>query len=195
MIASVGPTPWARVKDPRPLPGEQSPTALARQLRNVDDEILGRLIRDHSMPLSDDVAYRRQWNAFWSALGFDPNLRERADAILDGFLDLAEEALDAGDTNAAETKRLNAFFLRCEQALDRILKREDSPLAWAGVAAARYNPPARDVIDQLAVAIAQHQRDLDNSALWTTFDAVLRDILGPDAAKVDIPRGRRRRTP
>ncbi len=194
MIMSVGPSPWMRVKDPTPLPKDPSPTKLANSLRDCDDEVLGRLIRDHLVPLSDETAYRRGWNAFWRALGFDPVLRARADTILDGFLDVAEAALDAGGQDAAQVKRTEAFFERCENALDRILKREDEPLAWAGAAAVRYNPVSRKVIDQLATAIAQHRRDLDNAVLWSTFDDVLRDMLGGAAADVKIPRGRRRRS-
>ncbi|ELB86125.1 hypothetical protein Rwratislav_46540, partial [Rhodococcus wratislaviensis IFP 2016] len=66
VIDSVGPRPWLRVKDPQPLPEASKPALLARQLRELDENSLGRLIRDHLVPLSSDHSYRTRWNGFWS---------------------------------------------------------------------------------------------------------------------------------
>ena len=178
VIDSVGPRPWLRVKDPQPLPETSKPALLARQLRELDENSLGRLIRDHLVPLSSDRSYRTRWNGFWSSLGFDPVLRDRATGIINNFLDLAEGALEANDQDDNQTKRTEKFFDRCEGALDRILKREDEPLAWAGAAAMTFNPPARAVIDQLVSAIEKHRSDLDNEALWATLDSVRKQSLG-----------------
>src|SRR3546814_13473639 len=128
------------------------PTLLAWSLCDLDDAALCRLIRDHLVPLDSERGYRVRWTSFWAALGFDPVLRERATTIINGFLDLAESALAADDQDANQAKRTGKFFDRCEGALDRILNRADEPLAWAGPAAASFNPAARIVIDQIGQA-------------------------------------------
>lgn len=188
MIDGVGPTPWARVKDPRPLPAPVNPVAMQRYLASVDDDTLARLIRDHLLPPADQ-GMRPRWRTLWSALTLDPDLHRRADDILNEFLDQAEDALDHGDADPATIKRIDAFHTRCEDALDRIGHGTDDtrPMAWAGAAAAQHNPRSQQVIDELVTAIARHRADQDNVALWTTLDEVLRQMLGTSAAAADIP--------
>ena len=153
-------------------------------MRDLDDEALGRLIRDHLVPLDSERGYRVRWNSFWATLGFDPVLRNRATSIINGFLDLAESALAADDQDANQSKRTGKFFDRCEGALDRILNRADEPLAWAGAAAASFNPAARIVIDKLISAIDQHRRDGDNETLWATLDHIKTGDLGTSAPRL-----------
>jgi hypothetical protein len=184
VIESVGPQPWQRVKDPRPLPTASKPALLAGHLRDLDDEALGRLIRDHLVPLDSERGYRVRWNSLWATLGFDPVLRNRATTIINGFLDLAESALAADDQDANQSKRTGKFFDRCEGALDRILNRADEPLAWAGAAAASFNPAARIVIDKLISAIDQHRRDGDSETLWATLDHIKTEDLGTSAPRL-----------
>ena len=188
MIESVGPTPWARVKDPWPLPEPVNPVAMQRYLADIDDNTLGRLIRDHLLPPADQ-SLRPRWRALWNALTLDPDLRRRADRILDEFLDQAESTLDRDEPDPAATKRIEAFYTRCADALDRIDHGSDDtrPMAWAGAAAAQHNPRSQQVIDELVTAIARHHGDHDNAALWGTLDAVLRQMLGPGASVADIP--------
>jgi len=142
VIESVGPQPWQRVKDPQSLPTASKPALLAGHLRDLDDEALGRLIRDHLVPLAAD------------------------------------------DQDANQAKRTGKFFDRCEGALDRILNRADEPLAWAGAAAASFNPAARIVIDKLISAIDQHRRDCDNENLWAALDHIKTEYLGTSAPRL-----------
>ena len=184
MIESVGPQPWQRVKDPHPLPAASKPALLAAHLRDLDDEALGRMIRDHLVPLDTERRYRMRWNTFWATLGFDPVLRKRATIIINGFLDLAEAALDTSDQDANQVKRTGRFFERCEGALDRILNREGEPMSWAGAAAASFNPPSRIVIDELVSAIEQHRSDHDNEKLWATLDQIKSGVLDASAPRL-----------
>lgn len=188
VIESVGTTPWARVKDPWLLPESVDPVAVQRYLADVDDNALGRLVRDHLLPPADQ-SLRPRWRALWSALTLDPDLRGRADRLLNTFLDQAESALDRGDADPAATKRIEVFCTRCEDALDRIGHGGDDtrPMAWAGAAAAQHNPRSQRVIDELVTAIARHHDDHDDVALWDTLDTVLRRMLGPGASVADIP--------
>ncbi|WP_261779350.1 hypothetical protein [Rhodococcus erythropolis] len=189
MIESVGPQPWQRVKDPHPLPAASKPALLAGHLRDLDDEALGRLIRDHLVPLDSERGYRLRWNSFWTTLGFDSVLRDRATDLINGFLDQAEVALAKNDQDPAQAKRARKFCDRCVGALDRILNRAEEPLAWAGAAAASFNPAARLVIDKLVCAIEKHRADGDDEDLWETLDHIKSDDLGTSA-----PRFRRSQT-
>lgn len=148
-------------------------------LRDLDDESLTLLLRDHLVPRSDDVDARRRWEQLWTLLRADAALADRAFDVLEGLLDTSETAIAAGELDEQHLRRAEKFRRFCEDAWRRLQVDDDKPLGWAGRAASGFNPPARRVIEQLVDAIVDHRREVAKSAasdadkrLWKILIAV-----------------------
>ncbi|MCZ4278529.1 hypothetical protein [Rhodococcoides yunnanense] len=166
------PEPWRRSKTPAPLP---SNSADARAISKLTDPELAAIIRDNLLPRSNTAGDTANWRAFWNTLTFDPQLNDRANAIIDVYVEQAAAALDTGELDDAQYKRAGKFHDLCIHALDRLDKVVDDPLAWAGARAAGFNPRSREVINTLVQAIAEHRDDGDDAKLWAILAEVRLD--------------------
>ena len=100
------PEPWRRSRTPAPLP--PSP-ADARATSKLTDPELAAIIRDNLLPRSNTAGDTADWRAFWNTLTFDPQLNDRANAIIDVYVEQAAAALDAGELDDAQYKRAGKF--------------------------------------------------------------------------------------
>lgn len=145
--------PWTRVRTPVPIPAQVTTATLA-QLGQAE---LAELIRSNFVPRTDGPNGRAAWEQLWALLKNDDELAGRAFDVLEDFLDITEDALEAGTLEDAEASRARKFKARCEEAWKRLDRMEDdSPLAWAGKAG-EFQPSARKVISILVGAIARHR--------------------------------------
>mgnify|MGYP005815093297 CR=1 FL=1 len=151
---AAGEQPWARVRDPALIPDPVTVTGLL----SMGDEAFGELIRSHLTPREDQPGGRTRWTVLWAVLGRDDELADRAFDVLEEFIDRTQAAVRAGDLTDAENRRARMFVSRCQDAWSRLEGADsDEPLAWAGKAAAGFNPPGRKVIARLVSAIASHR--------------------------------------
>jgi hypothetical protein len=151
--------PWARVKSPPAMPGEET---LARDLAAMTSLELAHLIRAHLLPRENEVGGRQRWVALWETIAADDELSEKAFDALEGLLDTTEDALAGGELDDAAAVRARKFRRACSEAWKRVQNVEDdsAPLAWAGRAATGFNPVARRVIAELVAAVDQHRQSV-----------------------------------
>lgn len=164
--------PWRRNKTPAPLPANP---ADARTVSELADPELAAIIRDNLLPRSNGAGDTAAWRSFWNTLTFDPTLNNRANEIIDVYIEQSSAALEAGKLDDAQYKRAAKFHDLCVHALDRLDKVVDDPLAWAGSRAARFNPRSREVINTLVQAISAHREDNDDPKLWAVLAEVRLD--------------------
>lgn len=151
--------PWARLKSPPAIPGEAT---LAQDLAEMSDAELVHLVRAHLLPRENEVGGRQRWAALWEAIAGDDGLSDRTFDALEGLLDTTEEALAGGQLDDAAAARAQKFRRACSDAWKRVQNVGDdrAPLAWAGRAAAGFNPVARRVIAELVGAVDQHRQSV-----------------------------------
>lgn len=150
--------PWARVKSPPAIPGEDT---LTEVLAGMSDAELVELVRAHLLPRENEVGGRQRWVALWESIAADDELSDRTFDALEGLLDTTEEALAGGRLDDAAAARAQKFRRACSDAWKRVQNVDDgAPLAWAGRAAAGFNPVARKVIAQLVDAVDQHRQSV-----------------------------------
>lgn len=168
VAAAVTEEPWTRVKQRIAIP-EPPDTETLDQLSAPD---FARLVREHLLPAKPQGPERDAWSRLWTSLQRDDQLADRAFDVLEHMINLTQTALDGPlsdipdpaddhDEAIAATRaqsRATRFLADCQNAWDRLEITSGAPLAWAGRAAAAYNPPARVVIQQLVTAIDQHRQ-------------------------------------
>ena len=159
MAAALIEQPWARVKSPPAIPGEDT---LAADLAAMDGLELAHLIRAHLLPRENEVGGRQRWVALWETIAADDALSDRTFDALEGLLDTTEEALAGAELDDAAAGRARKFRRACSEAWKRVQNVEDdsAPLAWAGRAATGFNPVARRVIAELVDAVNQHRQSM-----------------------------------
>jgi hypothetical protein len=149
--------PWTRVRQPVPI---GAVTATSLQETTAAD--FAQLIRSNLMPRDQEPGGRRAWEQLWALLRADDELAGRTYDVLEDFLDVTQDALDAGDLQT-ETSRAEKFMGQCQQAWSRLERDEDGGhLAWAG-SAGNFQPAAQRVIATLIGAIARHRTTLRRS--------------------------------
>lgn len=166
--------PWARVKNPVPIPDPCTADSLAA----LDDMTFAELVRSHLVPRGQSTPDRRAWEGLWSLLRSD-QLADRTYDVLEDFLDTTEEAIGGGDLDSKEQARAEKFRMQCQHSWNRIDRdrTRDAPLAWAG-SAGQFPPAAQRVIAQLVGAIARHRATvLHREGKPSPADAELWDIL------------------
>ena len=86
------PEPWARVKNPTPLPDKPQARALSR----LDQESFAALIRDAlPAPTTDDPRDgQRRWRALWTLIAGNQPLRQRTLTVLEEWQQQATAALE-----------------------------------------------------------------------------------------------------
>lgn len=110
--------PWARVKQPKVIPREVSHDLVV----SLPVEQLAALLRDHLLPSGPSGPEREAWDRFWSVLGEDDDLAERAFDVLEEFLDDTEDALEVTDDGDPQRKRMQKFALNAQNAWARLQK-------------------------------------------------------------------------
>jgi hypothetical protein len=180
--AGVLESPWARVKNPRPIPTRLQP----EEISQLDDDQLRLLVRDNLLPRESDVDGRARWVALWALLADDPDLTELAFNALEDLMDVTEDAIEGGGLDEAATKRARKFLRSCEEAWARLQVDEQRPLGWAGRRAMAWDPLSRRVLEQLVLAIAEHRHQLTDlgdlhpvdQQLWAVLEDVGLDPAG-----------------
>lgn len=200
-------TPWARVKDPTPIPDPLEPEAI----RVLPVGQLQLLVRDNLLPREEDVDGRARWAKLWTVLADDHELTELAFDILEDLMDVTADAIEDDELDQVESKRARKFLRTCEEAWARLLVDEQRPLGWAGRRATLLDPLSRRVLEQLVLAIAGHRHELAghgdaqhiDERLWTVLAEVDLDPAGfrrgplppypndPDARSRPVQRNRR----
>jgi hypothetical protein len=174
--AGVLESPWARVKNPTPIPTPLQP----EEISQLADDQLQLLVRDNLLPRESDVDGRARWVALWALLADDPDLTELAFDVLEDLMDVTEDAIEDRGLDEAAAKRARKFLRSCEEAWARLQVDEQRPLGWAGRRAMAWDPLSRRVLEQLVLAIAEHRHQLTDlgdlhpvdEQLW----AVLEDV-------------------
>lgn len=178
-------SPWARVKNPTPIPDPLDPD----QIRALPKQQLQVLLRDNLLSRDAEVDGRARWTALWAALADDPELTEMAFDALEELMDLTEDAIEDDVLDEAAGKRARKFLRVLEEAWARLQVDEQRPLGWAGRTATTWDPPSRRVIEQLVLAIAGHRHQLTGHGDAHQVDEHLWAVL----ADVDLdPAGYRR---
>jgi len=178
-------SPWARVKNPTPIP---DPLELD-QLRALPKQQLQVLLRDNLLSRDAEIDGRARWTALWAALADDPELTEMAFDALEELMDITEDAIEDDVLDEAAGKRARKFLRVLEEAWARLQVDEQRPLGWAGRTATTWDPPSRRVIEQLVLAIAGHRHQLTGHGDAHQVDEHLWAVL----ADVDLdPAGYRR---
>lgn len=168
--------PWARVKDPTPIPDPLTPAVLLQ----MSEAELAELLRGNLGPRSEHPDDRTRWARLWSLLADDDELADRSMDALEQMLDTTAAALAEQDLPYAAARRARSFQTRCEDSWRRLEVKETDALAWAGERAESFNSEARKVIATLVGAIAQHRstrtehHDVDgvDKALWRSLRRV-----------------------
>ena len=163
--------PWARVKNPTPIPDPLTEAAVL----TLSDEELARLLQGNLTPRSESPEDRTKWAGLWRLLADGDDLAERAFDVLEDMLDATSDALDRGDLPEPARRRAVSFRGRCEDAWRR-LEVDDSKtvaLAWAGERAMKFNPEARKVIATLVGAIAKHRATRTTTGPFDKVDSTL----------------------
>lgn len=116
--------PWARVKNPTPIPEDVG----AGVLSGLGEQEFAELIRDNLVPRMPAVP-RARWEQLWKVLLEDDVLADRAFDVLEEFLD-AIEAFKAAEEEPEETerKRISKFETQVQGAWSR-LERTELPAA------------------------------------------------------------------
>ena len=178
--------PWARVKDPTPIPDPVDPEAI----RVLSADQLRLLVRDNLLPREDDVEGRARWAKLWAVLADDPELTELAFDVLEDLMDVTEDAIEDDALDQVASKRARKFLRTCEEAWSRLQIDEERPLGWAGRRATTLDPLSRRVLEQLVLAIAGHRHDVtrrgDPKQIDQRLWAVLADV---DLDPADYRRG------
>ena len=175
-------SPWARVKNPTPIPSPLCP----QEISQLADEQLQLLVRDNLLPRESDIDGRARWAALWALLADDPDLTELAFNALEDLMDVTEDAIDSRGLDEAADKRARKFLRTCEEAWARLQVDEQRPLGWAGRQAMAWDPLSRRVLEQLVLAIAEHRHQLTDlgdlhpvdQQLWAVLDDVGLDPAG-----------------
>lgn len=151
---------WERVEMPRPLPE----LVTAGWLRDLDDDEFREVLRSNLLPRGNDPGARRSWESCWRLLADWPDLQERAQEALSGFLSAVEAHL-ATDTGDRRAQRFQ------EQAENRWRHLDPTKIRRGGANATRG--------EQLLAAISTHRRVIVESgqeprpadvALWAHLD-------------------------
>lgn len=175
-------SPWARVKNPTPIPHPVDPD----QIRVLPEQQLQLLLRDNLLSRDAETDGRARWTALWAALADDPELTEMAFDALEDLLDTTEAAIEDDVLDEAAAKRARKFLRVLEEGWARLQVDEQRPLGWAGRRAVTWDPPSRRVIEQLVLAIAGHRHQLTGHGdahqvdehLWAVLAAVDLDPAG-----------------
>ena len=156
--------PWRRAKGTELA--ELPPAPSTEWIMAQSQHDLARVLRDNLVCRNNYPP--KQWRRFWDIIGLDEHLTDRATAILKDFQQHADEAEPEGlDDQLA--RRLRKFRLQVADGLARLARAEVAPLSWAGTRAERFNVPARQVIDDLVLAIDKHRDDRDDDALYAVL--------------------------
>lgn len=149
--------PWARIRNPLPLPDPLS----ADVIRDLDTDVFEELVRTHLMPRAQDKAGRALWERFWEELRSDPDLTDRTYDTLEELLQRTQAALNSEELDEQSSTRAQKFAHQCEMAWNRIDRddrpRRKLPLEWAGATASQHPLHSRHVIASLVSAIAKHR--------------------------------------
>lgn len=142
--------PWLPVQHAAPIP-----TTL-EQIHLLSGPAFDELVATNLVARQDVPG----WNRLWKFLADDDTAREATYDVLERLLEITDEALNARALSAKDFPRAR----KLRDQLDRAWKRLDSdpdhqPLAWAGSAAAGFNPASKRVIARLVEAIDQHRAD------------------------------------
>lgn len=168
--------PWARVRNPIPIPEKWAPA----DLLTLELGEFAELIRSQLLVRDQSVRGRREWERLWTELRENEQLAERSYDVLEEFLDTTQLALTQGGLEADEHSRATKFEEQCRQAWNRIDRGGRSqPLSWAGEAG-KFPPSAARVIAVLVAAVARHRSAVQPSVAPTEADeelwAVLRQV-------------------
>lgn len=148
--------PWARIKQPTPIPSGIGVDELAAWT----DQQFSDLLRSHLVPRDQSRAGRAAWDQLWQALRSE-ELSERTYDCLEHMIGLTQDALAVG-LDEAQQRRATKFLELCDQAWRRVDRPRvgDSddrpPLAWAG-RSGRFTLGAQRVIATLIDAIDAHR--------------------------------------
>lgn len=130
--------PWARVKDPHPIPSSPDPG----ELLGLDDVSFAELIRDQLLPRAPQE--RAAWQGLWDALFDSDHLADRTFDVLEGFLEQVTQARDSvPNIDEHELKRMRKFERNVEGAWARLQNVE--------------RLPAPVVVRRLVFAITKHR--------------------------------------
>lgn len=147
--------PWARVKNPTPIPAVLDRAILSR----LDLGAFAELLRDNLLPRRD----RGAWHDLWDLLDANDDLADRALDILESFEDTTSRLVKEPATEAADRERGKKFLEIVNQAISRLSseaserRQQSEPLQWAGRRAEKFNPLGRRVIERLVLAIDEHR--------------------------------------
>lgn len=115
--------PWARVKNPTPIPAGVD----AVMLEELDDIAFAELLRDNLLPRTP--AERGAWERLWDVLYADDDLAERAFDTLEVFLDQINALKADPAADEISLKRAKKFEQHVESAWARLQSSEKLPTA------------------------------------------------------------------
>lgn len=129
--------PWARVKNPTPIPAAVD----AARLHELDDIAFAELLRDNLLPRTPAV--RGEWQRLWDVLFDDDDLANRAFDVLESFLGQITALRSSPDIDEVALKRSKKFELHVEAAWSRLQNTD--------------RLPAPTVVRRLVFAITKHR--------------------------------------
>ena len=141
------PEPWARVKNPTPLPDRPQARALSR----LDQESFAALIRDTLLPPATDDPRegQRRWRALWTLIAGHEPLRQRTVGVLEEWQQQATVALEQDELDPKTDRRVRKFVGK----VDAQLRFLDARPAWR----MRLNAVEDAALRQLVKGIASHR--------------------------------------
>lgn len=180
--------PWARVKNPIPIPATAD---LQAELLRLDPAAFAALLRCHLVPRDNQPDARQRWSILWAAIDADPDLADQTFDVLEEFLDACDAAASDDTLNDQQRKRAVKFRRFCDDAWQRLqnVPAAAEPLAWAGRAASGFNLPARRVLATLVDAIDRHRQTIQEEGEARAADDQLWAVLR--AVSLDPTRARR----
>ena len=164
--------PWARVRDPLPIPQPVTVAALAE----LDDEQFAQLLRSHLVPRDPSRAGKQTWASMWALMRTNLALGDRAIAVLEEFAEVTGRAQASGQLDEVGAARAKKFEHQVSMALDRV--QVVGAMDWAGEKMVSHPPHSRKIIAELVAAIARHRSAvLAERGAPTAPDAELWDTL------------------
>lgn len=146
--------PWARVKNPTPIPDNVDVV----MLEAMGDEEFAVLLRDNLIPRTPEI--RAAWDRLWDVLYDDDDLADRACDVLDDFADAARAFLQQGP-DEAPMARAKKFLVNVEFSLSRLAVED------------RVKLPTQVALRRLVYAITRHRALIKERGEPTEIDEQL----------------------